>query len=204
MGRTRMQAAIPITVIDRIQAWRDPLTRHRTRLHAMQEHGFALQFGGAAGTLEKLGSKGEAVRAALAAALDLADAPQWQSQRDRLTECSGVLALITGTLGKFGQDIALLAQMGDEIKLAGGGGSSAMAHKQNPVAAEVLVALARFNAVQSSGMQQAMVHEQERSGAGWTLEWLILPQMLQATGASLRLAGELASNILSLGTAADS
>lgn len=200
MGYTRMQAAMPIIVSDRIRAWVEPLGRHRLRLELFGRDGFALQFGGAAGTLDKLGHKTVPVRRALAGALSLSDAGQWQSQRDRLAEFSGILGLVTGTLGKIGQDVALLAEMGGEIRLAGGGGSSAMAHKQNPVAAEVLVALARFNAVQVSGMQQAMVHEQERSGAAWTLEWLVLPPMVQATGAALRLAGELLDNILSLGT----
>ena len=66
-----------------------------------------------------------------------------------------------------------------------------MPHKRNPVIAEVLVALARFNATQLSGMHQALVHEQERSGAAWTLEWMLLPQMVMATAAALRLAIEL-------------
>ena len=109
-----------------------------------------MQFGGAAGTLDKLGDKGAAVRAALARRLGLGDAPQWHSQRDRIAELAGWLSLVTGSLGKFGQDIALMAQAGDEIALSGGGGSSAMPHKQNPVGAEVLVTLARFNAVQLS------------------------------------------------------
>jgi 3-carboxy-cis,cis-muconate cycloisomerase len=111
------------------------------------------------------------------------------------------LSLITGSLGKIGQDIALLAQDGEEIELAGGGGSSAMAHKQNPVAAETLVSLARFNATQLSGIHQALIHEQERSGGAWTLEWLILPQMVMSTAASLRLAQEVTGNIRQLGTA---
>jgi 3-carboxy-cis,cis-muconate cycloisomerase len=199
MGHTRMQAAIPITVSDRIRAWREPLTRHRLRLENFSETGFAVQFGGAAGSLEKFGDKAAEVRKALAWELFLTDAPQWQSQRDRLAEFANILALISGSLGKLGQDVALLALMGGEMQLAGGGGSSAMAHKQNPVAAEVLVSLARFNAVQLSGMQQSMVHEQERSGAAWTLEWLILPSMVMATGAALRLATELAGNVRSLG-----
>jgi 3-carboxy-cis,cis-muconate cycloisomerase len=63
-----------------------------------------------------------------------------------------------------------------------------------------LVTLARFNAVQLGGMAQAMVHEQERSGAAWTLEWMILPQMVVACGASLRLADELFSSIEEFGT----
>ena len=70
-----------------------------------------------------------------------------------------------------------------------------MAHKSNPVNAEVLVALARHNAGLVGTLHQALVHENERSGAAWTLEWLTLPQMLVATGGSLRLALALAEQI---------
>jgi 3-carboxy-cis,cis-muconate cycloisomerase len=35
------------------------------------------------------------------------------------------------------------------------------------------------------------VHEQERSGSAWTLEWLILPQMIEATAAALAHAASL-------------
>ena len=199
-GRTRMQAAIEIKASDRISAWARPLERSRARLQAFAENGFVVQFGGAAGTLDKLGEKGPAMRARLAAELQLADRPQWHSQRDGIAEFAGLLSLITGSLGKLGQDVALMAQDGTEITLAGGGGSSAMAHKKNPVAAETLVTLARFNAVQLSAMHQALVHEQERSGSAWTLEWMVLPQMTVATGAALRLAGQLIDSIRSLGT----
>jgi 3-carboxy-cis,cis-muconate cycloisomerase len=96
--------------------------------------------------------------------------------------------------------VALMAQGGNEIALAGGGGSSAMPHKRNPVAAEALTALARFNATQLSGMHQALVHEQERSGAAWTLEWLLLPQMVTATAGALRLALDLAGRVETLGS----
>ena len=199
-GRTRMQAAIGITVSDRISSWIAPLKRNRARLQSFAENGFAVQFGGAAGTLDKLGEKGPTVRARLAAELQLADRPQWHSQRDGIAEFAGLLSLITGNLGKLGQDVALMAQDGTEIALVGGGTSSAMAHKQNPVAAETLVTLARFNAVQLSAMHHALVHEQERSGSAWTLEWMVLPQMTVATGAALRLAGQLLASIRSLGT----
>jgi 3-carboxy-cis,cis-muconate cycloisomerase len=199
MARTRMQAAIPVTVPDRIRAWRAPLSRHRERLEAQKPSLLAIQFGGAAGTLDKLGEKGPSLRAGLAEKLGLADAPQWHSQRDRLADFAGLLSLISGSLGKFGQDVALMAQAG-EIALKGGGASSAMPHKQNPVAAEILVALARFNATQLSGMHQALVHEQERSGAAWTLEWLILPQMVAATAGGLRRAKVLAGQMESMGS----
>ncbi len=49
MGHTRMQAAIPITVSDRLRAWRDPLDKYRDRL---TQETFPLQFGGAAARWE--------------------------------------------------------------------------------------------------------------------------------------------------------
>ncbi|WP_026622644.1 3-carboxy-cis,cis-muconate cycloisomerase (plasmid) [Ensifer sp. WSM1721] len=198
-GHTRMQAAIPITVGDRLRSWIEPLLDHQDRLDAIEGDLFAVQFGGAAGTLDKLGDKADAVRETLAEELALIDWPQWHNQRSAIADFAHLLSLITGSLGKFGQDVALMAQVGEEIVLAGGGSSSAMPHKQNPVAAEVLVTLARFNATQISAIHQALVHEQERSGSAWTLEWLILPQMVGATAAALRLASELAGNVRRLG-----
>ena len=65
--------------------------------------------------------------------------------------------------------------------------------------AEVLVTLAHFNATQIAGMHTALVHEQERSGAAWTLEWLILPQMVVATAASLRTGLSLLGQITRIG-----
>ena len=122
MGRTRMQAAIPIEVTDRIASWRLPLQRHAESLQAFALEGLAVQFGGAAGTLEKLGDRAAGVRTALADELGLADAPQWHSQRERVLDLAGLLAATTGSLGKIGQDIALMADRGDEIALAGGTG----------------------------------------------------------------------------------
>jgi 3-carboxy-cis,cis-muconate cycloisomerase len=203
MGYTRMQPAIAITVADRVASWAEPLRRDLARLEQVIQGGFAVQLGGAAGTLEKLGENAPAVRRELSRILGLQDRPQWHSQRDVIVEFGTILALITGSVGKFGQDVALLAQMGGEIRLSGGGGSSAMPHKQNPVAAEALVTLARFNATQISALHHAMLHEQERSGGAWMLEWLTLPQMVLATGSSLISAQRLLSQIDRLGTLAD-
>jgi 3-carboxy-cis,cis-muconate cycloisomerase len=203
MGRTRMQAAIAITVHDRIGAWQGPLLRHRQKLDALQQNFPVVQFGGAVGTLDKLGEKGPAVRRRLAAILDLRNAPQWQNQRDIVVEFADFLSHISGCLGKIGQDIALLAQGGGEIALKGGGQSSAMPHKQNPVLAELLVSLARYNATQIAGMHHALVHEQERSGAAWTLEWMILPSMVTATVTAIRSAATLLDSVEGLGEGAN-
>ena len=81
MGRTRMQASIPITVSDRVRTWLEPLLRHRTRLAGQREDLLVVQFGGAAGTLETFGDKAQAVRKALAARLGL-------SRRSTRRRCS--------------------------------------------------------------------------------------------------------------------
>jgi len=193
MGHTRMQAAIPVPASRKIASWRDPLTRHREKLSDVTAEVAILTFGGAAGTLEKLGDRGAEVTRLLATRLDLraVDRPR-HSERDGVAAFASYLSLITGSLGKIGQDIALMAQNEvAEVKLAAGGGSSAMPHKVNPVGAETLVALARFNATLVAGLHQSLVHENERSGAAWTLEWMLLPQMAVATGAALRTAAAL-------------
>ena len=189
MAHTRMQVALPITAADKVESWAAPLRRHRERLGALE---FPVQLGGPVGNGESFEGKADDIRAGLAERLGLLTAKPWQAERDRIADIAHVLTLIAGSLGKLGQDLALMAQNEvGAVKLAGGGGSSAMAHKQNPVGAEVLVALARFSAGLNGTLAQSMVHENERSGAAWTLEWMVLPQIAVAAGSSLRIAAVL-------------
>ena len=189
MAHTRMQRALPFAAADKLRAWREPLERALVRLAELKPRLLAVQFGGPVGVRGNLDGKGDAVAAELARRLGLADAPCWHVERDAIGEFASWLSLVAGALGKLGQDAALMAQNEiGEIRLAGGGGSSAMAHKSNPVGAEILVALARFCAGQLGTLHQALIHENERSGAAWTLEWLVLPQMIAAAGAALRHA----------------
>lgn len=193
MAHTRMQAAIPVPAARKILSWRDPLLRHRERLAGVRGEVAMLSFGGAAGTLDKLGENANGVMQRLAGRLSLGCAPRPRhSERDGIAAFASWLSLVTGSLGKMGQDVALMAQNEvGEVKLASGGGSSAMPHKVNPVGAETLVALARFNATLVAGMHQSLVHENERSGAAWTLEWLVLPQMVMTAACALRTADRL-------------
>lgn len=203
MGRTRMQDALEIAVSDRLADWRLPLERARERLAQLAGRVFVVQLGGGVGNGRSFGPRSSEIVSLVAQELGLAPGGKaWHTQRDGMLEFASWLAAISGSLGKMGQDAALMALAGSEqIELAGGGGSSAMPHKSNPVAAEALISLARYNAVQLGGMGQAMVHEQERSGAAWGLEWLVLPQMAMATGAGLLLARRLLSSIRSVGSA---
>lgn len=196
-GRTRTQQAVPVSFGLKAAGWLLPLVRQRARLAELRPRLLLLQFGGAAGTLASLGKDGPAVAAALAEelALDLPVMP-WHAQRDGMAELAGWLSLTSGALGKLGQDAMLLAQSEvaelRESGDAGRGGSSTMPQKANPVSAEALVALARFNAGLVGQMHQALVHAQERDGAAWQLEWLVLPQMAVAAGTALRHAGTMA------------
>lgn len=197
MGRTRMQAALPINVADRLRTWRAPLAGHLTALDGLRPRVERVQYGGPVGLR---GPGGDAIAAELARAFGLHEAGVWHTQRAGLAAYAGWLAGIGGTLGKIGQDVTLMAQQGvDEIVPGGGGTSSAMAHKRNPVAAETLVTLARFSAVQVGGMHHAMIHEQERSGAAWTLEWLILPPLAEAVGRGLTLCAEMLGDVERIG-----
>lgn len=202
MGRTRMQAALPIPVSMRMHSWLAPLRDHLDRMDGLRARVGLVQLGGPVGLRDYPKGQGDAAAKELARRLRLRVGPVWHSNRTPMLDAGHWMTLLSGSLGKMGQDVALMAQQGvDDIRLRGGGVSSAMPHKQNPVRAETLVALARFVAVQQGGLAQAMVHEQERSGAAWALEWLTLPAMAEATGAALNQATALIAQIERLGPA---
>lgn len=199
-ARTRMQAALPATVALRVGAWRRPLVEHLSRLGPLRVEVGCVQIGGAIGLRDAPDGLGEDVARLVAQDLNLAIGPVWHSARSKPLSMGHFLTLVAGSLGKIGQDVALMAQQRiDEIELSGGGGSSAMPHKQNPILAETMVSLARFVAGQQGILAQAMIHEQERSGSAWALEWLTLPAMAEATGAALSHADRLVASIERIG-----
>ncbi len=170
-------------------------------LESSNELRFQLQLGGPIASSSSYDGNLASIAAKMAPQLGLS-APKnvWHNDRSSIVEIGIWLSLLTGHLGKMGTDVCLMAQMGNtQIKLIGGGGSSAMAHKQNPVMAETLVTLAQFNATQMSGLHQCLVHEQERSGASWMVEWMIMPQLFVASSAALRNAKKLVDSIEQIG-----
>lgn len=191
MGRTRMQRALPLTAGHRVEAWRAPLQRLAARLAELKPRLLVIQCGG------PIGIDAGSWNAYLAAGLGLGvPSRSWHSARDVLGELASWLSLLTGTLGKVAIDVAMMAQNEvGEVALSGGGSSSAMHHKSNPVGAELIVAMARCNAGMLGCFHQALVHEQERSGAGWALEWMILPEMISMSGASLDRCRALLSSL---------
>jgi 3-carboxy-cis,cis-muconate cycloisomerase len=200
-ARTRLQQAAPTTFGLKLAGWRAPLVANRDRLAELSSRLLVVQFGGAAGTLAPLGDAGIAVMEALAAELDLGvPALPWHTRRDAFAELAGWLSLVTGSLGKLGLDVGLMTQseIGElrESRDTARGGSSTLPQKANPVGSEMLVALARQNAGALASMHQALLHENERSGMGWSLEWLALPGMLMATDAALVHAQRIADGLV--------
>ena len=196
-GRTRSQIATPVTLGLRIAAWRAPLARCLDRLAELRPRLLQVQLGGASGTLSVLGRQGPAVLDCLAEDLGLgASAKAWHTERDTIVECANWLAMVSGLLGRIGSDLILMGRSEIAEASAGkGGGSSTMPQKSNPVLAEAMVTLARFNASQVGAAQAALIHPEERDGPAWSGEWLVLPQMVVATGAGLAHAIELARTL---------
>ena len=195
-----MQAALPIEAHHRLGQWKQSLVELHDEADEVNKT-LRLQIGGAVGDGQALGPDADRINALVADRLDLSlPTGSWHNNRGCLVRYADWLTRVTGSLGKIGQDIALMAQQGiDEITLEGGGGSSAMPHKQNPIRAELLVTLARFNAGQNGVMGQTMVHEQERSGAAWALEWMVLPQMTMAAGCATHSARKLFDSVIAIG-----
>lgn len=191
MARTRMQRALPLKVGDRIAAWSAPLKRHQERLTALMPHLLVIQYGGPIGIDPSPWIKD------LAKHLQLGVPPRsWHTARDELANFASWLSLVSGSVGKIGADIAMMAQNEiAEASIAGGGRSSAMHHKSNPIEAEILVAIGRYNAALLGGFHQSLIHEQERSGSAWALEWMILPDMVSITGACLTHLNHLLTNV---------
>ena len=196
---TRMQPALPIAAPLLVDNWARPARQLEQGLRLATEHVSVIQWGGAIGTRPH--PQKEQLGALFAQTLGLCDPGYcWHTDRARLTDFATLLMQLCSAVGKIGEDVVLMAALGsDQITLAQGGGSSAMAHKNNPIKAEALATLARYAAVLSAGLHGSAVHEAFRSGRSWSLEFLILPDLCLTTAASVRIAADVVASIDALG-----
>jgi 3-carboxy-cis,cis-muconate cycloisomerase len=191
LGRTLMQPAQVIAFSFKAAGWIAPLVRGRARLHAAGRAALKLQLGGAVGTRAMLGDRADAIARRMADALQLRDAPAWHTQRDELIALGCEVGVLAGGVAKVARDIALLAQ-GEVAEVAEGaaGGSSAMPHKRNPVAAMAVLAAAQRVPPRVAALLGAMAQEHERGLGNWQSElgeWAGL--FIAAHGAVGTLAG---------------
>lgn len=196
-ARTYAQVATPTSFGAIVAGWGAPLIRHHVRLAEVRPRLLNVSLSGAAGTLSVMQGKGPEVRAAMARDLGLNDPGEsWHATRDGVMELAGWLTLLATSLGKLGEDLIWLSQSGiSEVRLSGGGGSSTMPQKQNPVAPSLLVTLARVQVGLNAAMQGAGLHRQQRDATAWFTEWMVLPQMVLGAARALAVARTLAPQI---------
>jgi 3-carboxy-cis,cis-muconate cycloisomerase len=193
-GRTLLQQAVPTTFGAVAAGWGDGVSRAIAELRRI-DAALPVQLGGAAGTLAGWYPHGRAVRTEFAAELGLADpGTVWHTERSRIGELAGALGTTCGVVAKIATDVVLLAQTElGEVHEAASGGSSTMAHKQNPIAAVT----ARAGAAQAPGLVatllSAMPGELQRGAGPWHAEWPALTSLLVVAGGCIdRLATSLA------------
>jgi 3-carboxy-cis,cis-muconate cycloisomerase len=198
MGRTLMQQALPTTFGLKVAGWLAGLDGARLRL-AEAVATLPVQYGGAAGTLAASSGSGVALRTAFAAELDLADATvPWHTVRLPVADLAGALGAAAGVLATVAVDVVLMAQteVGEVSEgVDGRGGSSAMPHKRNPVAAISARACARRAPGLVATLLAAMEQEHERSAGAWHSEWPTLTGLLTTVGSAAAWLAESLSGL---------
>jgi 3-carboxy-cis,cis-muconate cycloisomerase len=210
IGRTLLQQAVPVTFGLVAAGWLTSMDEARGGLAAVRSQRLAVQFGGAAGTLASLGDDGPRVVALLAEELGLAQPVlPWHTDRLRIIDVATSLVRVTAALGKIARDVTLLAQseIGEVSEGSGNGaprdassprrgGSSAMPHKRNPVAAIAILGCTK----QAPGLLATLVacaeQELQRAAGAWHAEWEPLTALLRLTGSAASWAAELMSGLV--------
>jgi 3-carboxy-cis,cis-muconate cycloisomerase len=202
-GRTLLQQAVPVTFGLKAAGWLVGLDETRLRLAGVRRRDLAVQLGGAAGTLAGFGDRGLQVLAGFAADLGLAEPTvPWHAVRARPAALAGALGAGAGVLGKVARDVALLAQNevaeareGGGPPAAGRGGSSAMPHKRNPVAAVAVAACTARVPGLVATMLAVMPQEHERAAGGWHAEWEPQRELLRLVGSAASWCRELLEHL---------
>ncbi len=194
VGRTLLQQALPITFGLRAATWLAGLDAARRRLIALRESELPVQMGG------PVGARAPAVAARVAAQLGLAEPVlPWQAVRVPPVMLATALGTLAGVLAKIARDATLLAQqeVGEaaEQRDPGRGGSTAMAHKHNPVAAVSTLACAKRVPSLVATALACMEQEHERAAGAWQAEWGVHAELLSLTGSATAWGRELLESL---------
>jgi 3-carboxy-cis,cis-muconate cycloisomerase len=219
-GRTLLQQAVPVTFGLVAAGWLTGIDDARRGLARIRGERLAVQFGGAAGTLASLGDDGPRVRALLAEELGLPrPALPWHTDRLRILELAAALAGVCAAAGKVARDVTLLAQSevaevregeGGPGGLAGPGGgepaeggagggrrggSSAMPHKRNPVAAIAILGCTRRAPGLLATLAACAEQEHQRAAGAWHAEWEPIADLFRLTGSAASWAAGLLAGL---------
>lgn len=192
-GRSHGMQALPTTFGFKLAVVLSEFVRHLQRLNEVEPRAFTGVLAGAIGTYASFGEKGIEIEALALDKLGL-NIPEicWHSSRDRISEYASILGLISGTLGKVGNEFYNLMRTEinelEEPFSAGKIGSSTMPHKRNPAALEGLASLTRpiFHSV--ALIHESLIVEHERDAMSWRAEWIALPEICIYLSAQLSIA----------------
>jgi 3-carboxy-cis,cis-muconate cycloisomerase len=114
----------------------------------------------------------------------------WHTDRTPIAELATAFGVLAGAVSKPATDIvAMSATELGEVCEAHPGGSSAMPHKQNPIAAITARAAARRVPGLVATVLSVMDHEFMRAAGAWHAEWETVIDLLRLTGGAVhRLA----------------
>jgi 3-carboxy-cis,cis-muconate cycloisomerase len=183
IARTLMQQALPTTFGVVAAGWGRALDRATLYIDSVRAT-LPVQLGGAAGTRAAWHPSGREVAAALADELGLVEPDGvWQTDRWPVLDVAAALGAAAAAVAKCATDIILLSQTElAELAEDEPGGSSAMAHKRNPIAAVT----SRAAAAQVPGLvgtlYAAATPELQRGAGPWHAEWPALTALLKHTG----------------------
>ncbi|MES4891493.1 3-carboxy-cis,cis-muconate cycloisomerase [Streptomyces sp. NPDC096012] len=199
-GRTLTQHAVPTTFGLKAAGWRALVLDARDRITRVRQT-LPAQLGGAAGTLAAFQAYGAedatTLTEAYAREVGLAAPPlPWHTLRTPVADLAGCLAFAAGALGKIAEDVLTLSRTEiGEVTEGGGGGSSAMPHKANPVRSTLLAAAARRAPQLAATLFGSVAAGDERPAGAWHAEWEPLRELLRVTGGAARDAADLTEGL---------
>ncbi len=193
-GRSYGQQAAPTSFGAVVASWGWPVLNAAEALEMLP---FPASLSGAIGTGSALGPDPAALRAALAEGLGLSDPGRsWHTDRAPVHAIAAACVEASAALEKLAEDLIALTQSEvAEVSLGGGGASSTMPQKQNPVAPSVIVACARMLRGLDTALGAGGAHRFQRDGAAWFTEWMALPQIVLGAATAARHAAKLAAQI---------
>ncbi len=185
MGRTLLQEALPTSFGLKAAGWMVAIDEATGQLEAVP---LAVQMGG------PVGHRDPAVGARVAAQLGLEEPVlAWHTDRIRPARLAAALGLLAGVLSKVARDVTLSAELREGVPRRGG--STAMAHKRNPVAAVSVLACARRVPGLVATMLSCMEQEHERAAGAWQAEWGTMSDLLRLSGSATAWARDMLEHL---------
>ena len=175
------------------------LTRHIYRMDNLYPVAITGMYGGAVGNLSSCGTGGIEVRNRLLAKRGLTcPRGMLNASQDHVTEVIQFYGLVHGTLCRIANDVETQgrASIGELREGEEGGGSSAMPHKTNPRASNMIQTLSRMGWMYAAGAPNLLDQQDVRSASMRVLNWSLVPEASLCLATSLQRAVGLISHLV--------